>query len=259
MEIPQYVFPSGNDELVKLQHVVFQMALAIKSVFDKHHIRYVIEYGSLLGAVRHGGFIPWDDDFDYVVWEDDYERASAALREDLPELYLLHDRESDPNYLYSFSKVVHLKSEAIEPGFTDNLKYKGVSIDLFKGKIERNNKFARRLFVALSHLKSHWYKCNKLRNGKELSKCLYYLLATVWFGILHSLTPKKSYFHKSPDTDQYFIPEGEYLPVSNVLFEGVSFPAPHHPEFVLEDRYGKNWKLPPDKIEFHITEVKWFE
>lgn len=259
MDTPQYAFPSGNDELVKLQQTVFEMALAIKTVFDRHHIRYVIEYGSLLGAVRHGGFIPWDDDFDYVVWEEDYERASLVLRQELPDLYLLHDKESDPNYYYSFSKVVHLKSEAIAPGFTDNLKYKGISIDLFKGKVERNNKYARRLFVASNHLKSHGQKCFKLRNVKEFPKCIYYLFETVLYGILHLITPKKPYFHKSPDTDQYFIPEDEYLPVSSVLFEGESFPAPRHPEFVLEDRYGKKWKLPPDKIEFHISGVRWLE
>lgn len=259
MEIPQYTFPSGNEELVRLQHVVFEMALAIKTIFDKHHIRYVIEYGSLLGAVRHGGFIPWDDDFDYVVLEDDYERASTALRMELPDLYLLHDKKSDPGYFYSFAKVVHLKSEAIEPGFTDHLKYKGISIDLFKGKVERNNKYARRLFVASSHLKSHRHKCVKSKNSREISKVLFYSLATLWFGFLHLLTPKKAYFHKSPDTDQYFIPVEEYLPFSTVLFEGVDFPAPRHPEYVLEDRYGKNWRLPPDKIEFHISEVRWFE
>lgn len=254
----QFEFPQGNDVLKRLQDISFEMAVAIKDIFDRNQVRYVIEYGSLLGAVRHGGFIPWDDDFDYVVFEDDYAKASEALRHELPPKYILHDALSDPAYFYSFSKVRHLQSIALEDGFTDALKYKGISIDLFKGKVEKNNKYARRLFLATSHMKSHW---NKFKNKKSVSELIGFLLnglKTGYYRFLHGVTPKTDYFHKTPDSDQYFIPVDKYLPTSVVQFNGVDFPAPRDPEYVLTDRYG-DWNRFPKEIRFHIQKLEIYE
>ena len=254
----QFEFPQGNDVLKKLQDTVFEMAVTIKDIFERNGIRYVIEYGSLLGAVRHGGFIPWDDDFDFVVFEDDYQKASEALRRELPSLYVLHDVQSDPAYFYSFSKVRHLRSIAIEDGFTDHLKYKGVSIDLFKGKVEKNNRFARRLFLAESHRQSHKVKFRKSKSFSELVRLILYGFETGYYRFFHRITPKTDYFHKSPDTDQYFIPLEKYLPTSTVRFNEVEFPAPHDPDYVLTDRYG-NWHRFPQSIRFHLQRLEFFD
>ena len=251
----QFEFPQGNDVLKRLQSIEFEMAVIIRDIFERNDIRYVIEYGSLLGAVRHGGFIPWDDDFDYVVWEEDYEKASEALRRELPAgKYILHDQQSDSAYFYSFSKVRHLHSIAIEEGMTDKLKYKGIFIDLFKGRIENNNKFARRLFLAKGHTKSHWLKFANSFRINELGKTVFYLLFTVYYSLLHLVTPKEPYFHKSPETDQYFIPLDKYLPRSSVQFNGIDFYAPHDTDYVLSDIYG-DWRSFPKQVCFHINEV----
>lgn len=250
-----FEFPQGNDLLKRLQAIEFEMAVAIKDIFERNDIRYVIEYGSLLGAVRHGGFIPWDDDFDFVVFEEDYEKASAALRKELPAKYILHDRDSDPNYYYSFAKVRHLHSVAVEEGFTENLKYQGISIDLFKGRIEKNNRFARRLFLAHSHVCSHWRKLLAHFSVIECLKVFSYSAKACIYTALHAITPKTDYFHKSPDTDQYFLPLDKYLPPSKVLFNGIAFAAPHDPEYVLTDRYG-DWRQVPRNISFHLQHLE---
>ena len=256
MQPVDFIFPEGNDVLKRLQEIEFEMAVTIKDIFERNGVRYVIEYGSLLGAVRHGGFIPWDDDFDYVVFEEDYEKASDALRKELPSIYILHDNHSDPNYFYSFSKVRHLNSYAEEDGFTDHLKYKGISIDLFKGRIEKNNKFARRLFLADSHMKSHWNKFIHKKKISEFGKSVLFGTRFIALSVLHFISPKSDYFHKSPDTDQYFIPLDKYLPLSTVVFNGATFAAPHDPEFVLTDRYG-NWKQFPSTVSFHLKTVRF--
>lgn len=258
MDPVEFTFPQGNDILKRLQAIEFEMALAIRDIFERNNIRYVIEYGSLLGAVRHGGFIPWDDDFDYVVFEEDYGRASEALRQELPSKYILHDKESDPKYFYSFSKVRHLNSIALEDGFTDDLKYKGISIDLFKGKVEKNNKYARRLFLAKSHVRSHWNKFRSKPDASELVKTILNCGKLIAFCVAHAITPKIDYLHRSPETDQYFIPLDKYLPFSKVMFNGVEFPAPHDTEFVLTDMYG-DWRKPPQKVTFHLQKLEIYE
>ena len=151
-----------------------------------------------------------------------------------------------------------VKKMYIEEGFTDNLKYKGISIDLFKGNIEKNNRFARRLFLAKSHTKSHWNKFRNQRCFVELIKTIVGFGKLIGFGLLHAVTPKTDYFHKSPDTDQYFIPLDKYLPLSHVLFEGEMFAAPHDVEYVLTDRYG-DWRKPPREIKFHLQLLEIFD
>lgn len=252
----EFEFPQGNDVLKRLQAIEFDMAVSIKEIFEKNNIRYVIEYGSLLGAVRHKGFIPWDDDFDFVVFEEDYERASDSLRKELPSQYILHDIESDPKYFYSFSKVRHLYSIAVEDGLTDELKYKGISADLFKGRIEMNNKFARKLFLAKCHTFSHLNKFRQKKSILEFVKTSLNGIKTCYYIVLHFITPKTEYFHKSPETDQYFTPLDKYLPLSKVRFNGVDFCAPHDPEFVLTDRFG-DWRSYPKQISFHIKSVQF--
>lgn len=253
-----FQFPQGNEMLKRLQTIEFEMALAIRDIFERNNVRYVIEYGSLLGAVRHGGFIPWDDDFDYVVFEEDYSKASDVLRRELPSKYVLQDKDSDPNYFYSFSKVRHLNSLAVEEGFTDNLKYKGISIDLFKGNVERNNRFARGLFLAKSHTKSHWNKFRSQRKVSEFAKTVVNIGKTFGLWVAHAMTPKTEYFHKSPDTDQYFIPLSKYLPLSKVVFDGEEFFAPNDPEYVLTDRYG-DWRKIPNQIVFHLQRLEIYD
>ncbi|MBR4479494.1 MAG: LicD family protein [Bacteroidales bacterium] len=253
-----FEFPQGNDLLKHLQAIEFEMAVAIKDIFERNNINYAIAYGSLLGAVRHGGFIPWDDDFDFVVFEEDYDRASEVLRRELPAKYILHDRQSDPGYFYSFSKVRHLQSVAIEEGFTDNLKYNGISIDLFKGRIEKNNKYARKLFLSKSHTGSHWTKFLIKKHPIELCKVMYNGVATCFYAILHCILPKTPYYHISPDTAQYFFPLEKYLPSSKVIFNGLEFYAPNDTDYVLTAIYG-NWKSFPTKISFHINQLTIYE
>lgn len=251
-----FSFPQGNDVLKKIQDIEFEMAVVIKDIFDRNGIRYVIEYGSLLGAIRHEGFIPWDDDFDFVVLEEDYEKASCALRIELPKEFILHDKFSDPAYYYSFSKVRHLNSVAEEDGFTNNLKYNGISADLFKGIIEQNNRFARPLFLSKTHTKSHWKKFLNSYNLVELLKTTVSFILVCFYSFLHMVTPKKPYFHKTPDSDQYFTPLDKYMPFSQVVFNGVEFPAPRDPAYVLKDRFG-DWTRYPEKITFHVTHVEF--
>ena len=61
----------------------------IAAICKKHHIRWFAMWGTLLGAVRHGGFIPWDDDIDIAMLRDDYNRFMSVARQELPEGYYL--------------------------------------------------------------------------------------------------------------------------------------------------------------------------
>ena len=73
----------------ELQSVTLDLATVVIDLCEKHGIRYYLAEGSMLGAVRHGGFIPWDEDIDLAIPRADYNRLLPILREELPAGYRL--------------------------------------------------------------------------------------------------------------------------------------------------------------------------
>lgn len=90
-----------------------------------HGINYSLAYGTLLGAVRHGGYIPWDDDIDIAMLRPDYERFIQEYQDDV---YKFVDSRSDKDVHICFGKVEDTRTLVIEKGNTKNL---GVTIDVF--------------------------------------------------------------------------------------------------------------------------------
>ena len=83
------------------------MVLAeIDRICRKYNIKYYAEWGTLLGAVRHGGFVPWDDDMDIGMLRDDYIRFKQVAEKELPKEYAIHDYETKDNHWLFLSKVV---------------------------------------------------------------------------------------------------------------------------------------------------------
>lgn len=116
----------------KLQLKILEMVKDVDEVCKKNHIEYYLAYGSCLGAVRHGGFIPWDDDFDITLKFKDYKKFIEACKKDLdPEKYFVQTLDTDPNYYLSFAKIRNIQTTLIE----ENNKYEkmvnGVYIDVF--------------------------------------------------------------------------------------------------------------------------------
>ncbi len=79
----------------------------IDKICKRYNIKYFADAGTLLGAVRHGGFIPWDDDIDIVMFREDFESFLEKAKDELPEEYTIHDYKQKENY-HNFSvKIVN--------------------------------------------------------------------------------------------------------------------------------------------------------
>ena len=83
--------PEGST-LRKAQMRMLEMLVEVDTICRKHNIPYWIDFGTLLGAVRHKGFIPWDDDMDISVYEKDYNRLREVLVKELPETRVYQDK-----------------------------------------------------------------------------------------------------------------------------------------------------------------------
>ena len=76
-------------DIKEIQDAVLKIAIEFKRIMNKHNIPYYMIGGTMLGAIRHGGFIPWDDDMDFGVLRCDYERAKDVLKKELQNPYRL--------------------------------------------------------------------------------------------------------------------------------------------------------------------------
>src|SRR3954464_7150764 len=101
--------PEGS-ELRRMQMKMLEILDAFDVICRKHDINYWLACGTLLGARRHGGFIPWDDDLDVVVLQRDYKNLLSILKEELPENLKLQARGTDKYYWYYYAKIRDTRS-----------------------------------------------------------------------------------------------------------------------------------------------------
>ena len=124
---------SGETILRQAQLVMTRMFKIIDYICREHHLRYWMCSGTLLGAVRHQGFIPWDDDLDICMIREDYDRFIQIAQQELPSDLFLQTRETDPNYDYLAlpCKIRDKKSLIISTGIEKKKYQMGLFIDIF--------------------------------------------------------------------------------------------------------------------------------
>ncbi len=95
-----------NSELRSLQLVILNIGRIFAEICERHHLRYFMVGGTMLGAIRHKGFIPWDDDMDVAMPRPDYEKFIEIVRDELPAGYTFLNYKQDADYMRYFSRIV---------------------------------------------------------------------------------------------------------------------------------------------------------
>lgn len=167
------------DYLPKLHNCQLKIAREIKRICHENNIKYFIIAGTLLGAVRHGGFIPWDDDMDIGMLREDYEKFIEIAKKDLREDFFLQTTETDENYGLPFAKILLKGTRLVEAAAGSNAQ-KGIFVDVFpfdavpesEGLRESHNKqtyFYKRLLLA----KLNYNVCGK---NEYVKRAVYFVL-----------------------------------------------------------------------------------
>lgn len=114
--------------LQELKEIEFEMLKMFDAFCRENNIRYYLSHGTLLGAIRYGKFIPWDDDVDLLVPREDYNRLITLFKDS--EKYRLFAFEKDVQYRFPFAKLCDMTTLKVEHGYDNGLNL-GVDIDLF--------------------------------------------------------------------------------------------------------------------------------
>ena len=245
---------------------MLDILIIIDRICKKHGIKYWISDGTLLGAVRHGGFIPWDDDLDIQMMRKDFKHFIKIISEELPENLALQTHKTDKGYVAPYAKIRELHSTITEFHSNDvNYKYKGIYIDVFP--LERCSKIFTRI---ADFMHTHLYKVSHVRGGQmryayvdsifKITKGIYSLFRGI--DSIFVKSGKCTFTYGSCFGYHNFVDE-DIMPLSTIEFEGYTFNAPHVPETVLKKQYGNYMDLPAEEdrmthtlsVEFKVSSI----
>lgn len=169
-----------GSEFRRLQLLQVPMLKELDRVCRANNIVYSISNGSLLGAVRHKGFIPWDDDIDVSMLREEYEKFKKVANQLDESICFFQDHTTDENYFWGYGKLRRTGTTFIRCG-QSHLKFKtGVSIDIFPlddVPLSTAGRFFQN--IRLMFLRKHLYAQVAVKNEKNFFKLLFYKIMAI--------------------------------------------------------------------------------
>lgn len=251
------------ENLRRLQLRMLEILVEIDKICSLNGIRYWLDFGTLLGAVRHGGFIPWDDDLDIAVHDEDFDRFVTCCANELPEWLMVQTEKTEPDAHMGggLIKIRDKRSLYLQPDDRFSGKYcKGAFVDCFR--YIRYPNISDRTFKFLSRRISFAYNFrnyNPSLNLKNIACYFIYPVSLAWhrflFRMVGLVKGKGTKWFSTPERYVYglFSDEKAIFPLSEIEFEGHSFPAPANPDQRLRDSFGDYMQIPPpDRRRTHV-------
>lgn len=265
-----HLFPDDRDqqsacsEIRRIQLIQLRMLRLLDAVCKDYGITYWLDAGTLLGAIRHQGFIPWDDDVDVVMPRPDYDRFLRIAPEVFCEdVFFQNQSLTDPGYNYYWSKLRDRRSTAMDDfEVAHPQKYHtGIGLDIF-------------CFDATNHLRTY-YRRKRFMNysySNPLKRALFRLLRNGFT----LLIPKALWISRLDEGYRRTYSDGQYLvksfnciftghfpksvvfPLTRANFEGYTFPVPGDWHTYLTTCYGNYREYPPleeQQLRKHFKQV----
>jgi len=270
--------PDGS--LIRRQQMrMLDILVEVDRICKKHNISYWLSSGTLIGAIRHNGFIPWDDDLDIEMMRSDYLRLMKVLPEELPEWLALQNDKTDPNYFYFYAKVRDRRSRMLEQNGYDRIwKEQGIYIDILP--MERHPIWMQKLTEkTVGHMYKIWRTSTDDAKAIKSVRRIFNFNNRFFFPFLRTLlspftipeqnSPTRSLSHRSllkTITSGMGIPfhnpryMEEIFPLTTHEFEGLQFPVPGNADAHLRHLFGDYMQLPDlNKLAPHVGKLEFFE
>jgi len=239
--------------LVKTHEIMLKILIEVDKLCHKHNIQYWLDSGTLLGAVRHKGFIPWDDDLDISMSLDDYYKFIEVAQKELPKGMMIQTSDTDVTFPYDFAKIRDNRGIIIEQHEKNkNVKYnQGIFLDILPVIAIPSSKyyfFRYKLLFLVIKLFSYKY-LNIKRIRTFLVKRHDYIRDKSNTVIIRS--------GKFPELS-FYVKKRDIFPLQKILFENKKFFVPNNTDVYLKSLYGEKYMLlpPEDKRYAHAYLIK---
>ncbi len=248
-----------NETLRQVQLIQLEMLIEVDRICKKCNIKYNIIAGTLLGAIRHGGFIPWDDDADVALLRPEYENFRAACKTELDKSrFYFQDHRNTKGYRWGYGKL-RRKNTLFLREYQEHMPYKqGIFIDIFPLDGVPDNYFLRSIknFECFLIRKILWAKVGKIAETNYWKRQVYKLLDKIpenkVFNYYQSMILEAN--HKKTRMVRILMfptPNSEYGYYRNwyensidTYFEGIVFQGIKDYDSYLNFKFGDYLKLP---------------
>jgi lipopolysaccharide cholinephosphotransferase len=237
-----------SNYIKKAQKVMLALLKEFDKLCKKHNLVYWIDHGTLLGAVRHKGFIPWDDDLDVTMPREDYERFLLIAKKELPENIFLQTKESDLHTHVHHAKLRDRGSTFIEDWQQNKIifAHQGIFMDIFPVNYIDPIKVRKyRNIVNFSKI-----FCNRYVRIDKIAKW-FILLLNGWHD------PNGEYIVSGGENMHYITHtlKTSVFPLSELKFEEMVVPVPNDTDAYLSSIFGSNYMTLPPKEKQKVHSV----
>ena len=223
-------------------------------VCEKNHLQYYLAWGTLLGAVRHQGFIPWDDDIDVCMPWEDYLKLKEACHADLSEAYFYEDWSTHNDYFLHWAKLRKNNTTCMTRSEADLKIHWGVGIDIFPlfpmddNTVPFSKKMAHTVLELT--LQRSYYKYGSEGLKKNMKKIIYSLLPkrcdsaiiNYCFKVLTKSSDKASYWYDFSELSyRSLLPREVFGEGMDYCFEGTKMTGPKDADAYLRKAYGDDY------------------
>ncbi len=255
----------GQDEIRKVQLAQLDILKEFKRVCDKNGIKFILAAGTMLGAVRHKGFIPWDDDVDVAMLRSEYDRFKAVCKEDLDPEFEFFDWDNDPGFGSVFGKLRIKGTHYLEESAKNTTAQDGIYIDVFPLDSVAENEEAEKKDEKKMYL---WKRAMLAKKG-YIPANAGLVKRVVYFGLKYiypfssdkvKYKIKALWNERNQKETEYLANHGgaynywiermkrEYvLDTIDIEFEHVLMPVPRDYDGFLKHMYGDYMELPPEE------------
>lgn len=257
-----------NETLKHLQEVQMMIFKDFIKICEDNNLTYFIYGGSLLGAIRHGGFIPWDDDIDVIMFRKDFDKLNKIMEKNLDKKYDFYNVLNEKTYFYTFARLT-LKGTLFAEWWANQVDYTpNIFIDIFILDNIPNNRIKRFFHMKSSFILNQltMYSYIKFDNFSKLKKIIqqtaYYLLKLMPISPQYIKKKCVNTFekYKNEDCNQVcdfpavcqmpIYDKKDWLPVEKIMFEDIEVNIPNNPDKILTTIYGNYMELPPEESRF---------
>jgi lipopolysaccharide cholinephosphotransferase len=252
-------YNSESTILRKAQMRMLEILIEVDKICKKYDIPYWLDGGTLLGAMRHGGFIPWDDDLDIAMLRKDYDKLRIILPKELPAKFVFEDWKTNKNFTMKHAKVRDTNSYYEDPDWHGKDCLHGIYIDIFPKEKAISNKWRKRIDFFYGRVFRRLHGFNESRNEFCIA-CLMWLPSYCIASIsqcFSNLFGKNNLGQPFGGITLYHIcKKSTIFPLKEMLFENHTFPVPNDAHQYLTYQYGNYMQIPPEeKRKMHATKI----